>query len=63
MYNIFILLNTVGPGYFSHYSDLLRAVRSADRIPVTARFSAPVQNALGAHPASCTMGIHFFSRW
>jgi hypothetical protein len=27
-----------------------------DRIPVGARFSAPVQTGPGAHPASCTMG-------
>jgi len=26
-----------------------------DRIPVWARFSAPVQTGPGAHPASCTM--------
>jgi len=30
--------------------------RSGDRIPVGARFSAPVQTGLGADPASCTMG-------
>ena len=33
-----------------------RAGRSGDRIPVEARFSAPVQTGPGAHPASCTMG-------
>ena len=26
------------------------------KTPVGARFSAPVQTGLGAHPASCTMG-------
>ena len=31
------------------------AERSADRIRVRARFSAPVQNGSGAHPDSCTM--------
>ena len=36
------------------------AVRSGDRIPVEARFSAPVQTGPGAHPASCTMGTGSF---
>jgi hypothetical protein len=31
-----------------------------DRIPVGARFSAPVQNGPGAHPASYTMGTGSF---
>jgi len=38
----------------------LRAGRSGDRIPVEARFSAPVQTGRGAHPASCTMGTGSF---
>jgi hypothetical protein len=33
----------------------LRAGRSVDRIPVGARFSAPVHAGPGAHPASCKM--------
>jgi hypothetical protein len=37
------------------YSSSLRRGESGDRIPVGMRFSAPVQNSLGAHPASCTM--------
>jgi hypothetical protein len=37
------------------YSESLRAGRSGDRIPVEARFSAPVQTGPGAYPASCTM--------
>jgi hypothetical protein len=36
------------------YSDSLRAGRSGDRIPVGARFSAPVQTGPGAYPASYT---------
>jgi hypothetical protein len=33
---------------------------SGDRIPVGARFSAPVQTGPGAHPASCRMGTGSF---
>jgi hypothetical protein len=61
MHNIFIL-NTVGRDVLSRYSDSLRAVRSADRIPETARFSVPVQNAPGDHPVTCTVGIELFFR-
>jgi len=38
----------------------LLAGRSVDRIPVGARFSAPVQTGPGARPASCTMGTGSF---
>jgi hypothetical protein len=44
------------PGYFSWYSDSLRAGRSGDWIPVGERFSAQFQTGCKAHPASYTMG-------
>jgi hypothetical protein len=47
--------------YHSRYSDWIRTGRSGDRIPVVARFSAPVQAGPGAHPASCAMGTGYFS--
>jgi len=49
-----------GPGYFSRYSDWLRARRSGNRIPVGTRVSAPVLTGPGAQPASCTMGTGSF---
>jgi hypothetical protein len=39
-------------GQISQYSDSSRAGRSGDRIPVKARFYAPVQTGPGARPAS-----------
>jgi len=45
------------------WSDLLRAGRSGDRIPLRgARYFAPVQTGPGAHPASYTMGTGSFRR-
>ena len=41
-------------------SNSLQAGRSGDRIPVEARFSAPVQTDPRAHPASSTKGTGFF---
>jgi hypothetical protein len=35
-----------------YYGDSLRAERSGDRIPVEAKFSAPVQTDAGAYPTS-----------
>ena len=51
-----------GPGSSVGIATELRAGRSGDRIPVGARFSAPVQPGRGAHPASCTMGTGSFTR-
>ena len=49
-----------GPGSSVGIATELRAGRSGDRIPVGARFSAPVHTGPGAHPASCTMGTGSF---
>jgi hypothetical protein len=49
-----------GPGSSVGIATGLRAGRSEDRIPVGARFSAPVQTGPGAHPASCTMDTSSF---
>jgi len=49
-----------GPGSSVGIATELRAGRSGDRIPMGARFYAPVQTGPGAHPASCTMGTGSF---
>ena len=55
-----VMFNPNGPGSSVGIATELPAGRSADRIPVGARFSAPVQTGPGAHPASCTMGTGSF---
>jgi hypothetical protein len=53
-------IHNPGPGGSVGIATELRAGRSADRIPVGARFSAPVQTGPGVHPASCKMGTGSF---
>ena len=50
----------MGPVQGSQYSDSLRAGRSRYRIPVGARFSAPVHTGPGSHPAYYAMGTGSF---
>ena len=59
-FNLILSTVCVWAGQCSWYSNWLRAGRSGDRIPVGARFSAPVQTSPGSHPASCTMGTGSF---
>ena len=53
-------MHRCGPGSSVGIVTQLRPGRSGDRIPVKARFSAPVQTGLAAHPASCKMGAGSF---
>jgi hypothetical protein len=64
-YSLIVLLSNdmyihIWAGYRSRYSDCLRAGRSGDRIPVEARFSAPVETGPESHLVSCTMGTGSF---
>jgi len=60
-YKIICWLTTCGgPGSVVGIATELRAGRPGDRIPVKARFSAPVPTGPGAHPPSCTMGTGSF---
>jgi hypothetical protein len=56
-----VMLPDCGPGLLSRYSDSLLAGLSGDRIPVVARFSAPVHTGHGAHPTPYTMGTGSFT--
>jgi hypothetical protein len=59
--NLFYFLEEpITAGEVSRYDDCPRAGRSGDRIPVEARFSAPVPTGPEAHQASCTMGTGSF---
>jgi len=49
-----------GAGYLDRYSESLRYGQFGGRIPVGARFSAPVQTGPGAYPASYTEGTGSF---
>ena len=57
-----LLLEACGPRRLSRHSESLRPGRSGDRIPLWARFSAPVQTGPGAHSASYTVGTGFLLR-
>ena len=54
------LLEVGGPRRLSRRSESLRPGRSGDRIPLWARFPAPVQTNPGAHSAPYTMATGFF---
>jgi hypothetical protein len=46
------LMGVHGPGRLCRYSESLQAGRAGDQIPLTAKFSAPVQNGPGARSPS-----------
>ena len=49
-----------GPGSSDSIATGYWSGRSGDRIPMGARFSAPIHTGPGAHPASCTIGTGSF---
>jgi hypothetical protein len=55
-----MLQESRGPGSSVGIATELRAGRSGDRIPVGARFSAPVHSGPEAHPVSCKTGTGSF---
>jgi hypothetical protein len=59
---LLLLSSSCGQGSSSRYSDSLWAGRSGERIPVGARFYAPVHTGPGAYPAYYTMDTGSLSR-
>ena len=57
---IFVSWKRRWAGIAQSYSDRLWAGRSGDRIPVSAKFSVPLQTGPGAQPASCTIDTGSF---
>ena len=55
-----LYVSILEPRERSRYSDSLRVGRSGNRIPVGARFFAPIQTDSEDHPPSCTMGTGSF---
>ena len=52
----YIIILCIKYNIIVYYMFSLRTGRSGNRIPVGAKFSAPVKTGPGAYPASCTMG-------